>query len=857
MKKKAISLMLVTAFLANSGILTNAATINSNEEATTSLAKAAEEVKTTTLEIQKSADIKNISTEAVTIGEDLSGYYGRTVDIVFYNAEGAITKYEHNYTGDIKLGAGERARITVSGANAITLKVNLADSEKILIENLQDDVKTLYRLTMETGKNYKMKNDNNFEFDVSTNGSGYYERYYDVVHYNAQSAIDSFQHNSSDGSIKLKQGEAVEISNSSKNATDIWFPTDYKTNVTLQDSETPALYILNVEKGKNYSIKNSNDIPVNVRSDASGYYGRKYDFVKYNSFSQIDSFDYKSTSGSLSLGAGERARITNEDDKTIQFWFPQSLKSKFVVEEDQKAALFVNKLCSGKNYIIKNDNEANIKLSTDGSAYYNRKIDLVKYDALSNIKDFSSNDSTSTLEFAEGESYRVTPGVNGMTTWLPSDYQDKFTISEIQNKALEYYSVEAGKSVTVTNNSDAKKDLKTNLSSYNNIRVDYVSYDKDGKVLNYNMDSTDGISIGAGCKYDITSTTETPFRFWIPSEFKENVIMQPKAENTITEYKLKPGKAMSITNNGEVDANIKASGNLEYLLADGTDTGKTIRNANLKSKDSLNLQNKRAESVSIYIPTSQLNNLDLGGEYSPVSVEGVKLVKNSDDILVGGTSNFGTYIAPTRATNKNVTWKSSNEKIATVDKDGKITGVSIGQATITAVTEDGQKEASGIINVVYKDKDGNQIGEVQIIKEGQNAKAPEAPKIDGLEFVGWSASSDKISSDLVITPIYEDPNAEKYTVTFKVDGQVYGNAQTVIKGQGAVKPQDPVKDGYTFKGWDKAFDNVTGNLEVNAKFDKNPDNPPSGDNNNLFNFMGILTFAGATLAGHLKRKKQN
>lgn len=882
MKKKAISLMLVTAFFANSGIITNAAIINSNEETTTSLVKASENVKTITLESQKSVEIKNTSTETITIDSDLSGYYGRYVDIVFYNEKGEITKYAHEYTDDIKLGAGERVRLTVCGKNPVTLSEKITDSEKISIESLQDDVKALYKLNLETGKNYKMKNDNNFSFNVTTNGSSYYERYYDVVHYNAQSAIDSFQHNSSDGSITLKQGEAVELSNSSTNATEIWFPTDYKTNVTLQESETPALFILNIDKGKNYTLKNSNDIEVNVRNDASNYYGRYYDYVKYNSLSEITSFDYKVSDSSFTLDAGERIRITNENDKIIQLWFPQSLKSKFVVEEDKNAALFVNKLYYGKNYNIKNDNEANVKLGTDASSYYNRRIDFVKYDALSNVKEFNSGDDSRSFDLAEGESYRITPGVNGITTWIPSDYKDKFTICETENKALSYYDVQAGKSVSITNNSEAKKELKTNLSGYNNIKVDYAYYDKDGKLLDYNVDSTDKITIDSGFRYDVTSITEKPFRFWIPSEFSNKVVMQSKAENTVTEYKLKPGKNIFIKNNGETETNIKTSKELNYLLADGTDIGTTRKNASIKSKEVLGLRNNSTESVSIYIPTSLMSSLSLTGDYSPVSVTGVKLVKNSDDILVGGTSNFGTYIAPVRATNKNVTWKSSDEKIATVDKDGKIIGVSIGQATITAITEDGKKEASGIINVVeklptffnvtYKDKDGNQIGETQLIKEGESSKEPEAPKIEGLEFVGWSVSSDKIMADVVITPIYKDPNAikpstptpgtetEKYTVTFKVDGQVYGNVQTVIKGQSAVKPQDPVKEGYIFKGWDKSFDNITGNLEVNAIFDKNPEKEPtssSGDNKNLFSIMGLLTLAGATFVGLLKKKQQN
>ena len=50
-------------------------------------------------------------------------------------------------------------------------------------------------------------------------------------------------------------------------------------------------------------------------------------------------------------------------------------------------------------------------------------------------------------------------------------------------------------------------------------------------------------------------------------------------------------------------------------------------------------------------------------------------------------------MAPADATNKKVTWKSSNAAVATVDAAGKVTGVKAGEATITVTTEDGAKTA--------------------------------------------------------------------------------------------------------------------------------------------------------------------
>ena len=60
----------------------------------------------------------------------------------------------------------------------------------------------------------------------------------------------------------------------------------------------------------------------------------------------------------------------------------------------------------------------------------------------------------------------------------------------------------------------------------------------------------------------------------------------------------------------------------------------------------------------------------------------------------------------------------------------------------------------------------------------------------------------------------------KYTVTFKDwDGTVL-KTESVASGKAATAPAEPTRAGYTFSGWDKAFDNITGDLEVNATYTK-------------------------------------
>ena len=75
-----------------------------------------------------------------------------------------------------------------------------------------------------------------------------------------------------------------------------------------------------------------------------------------------------------------------------------------------------------------------------------------------------------------------------------------------------------------------------------------------------------------------------------------------------------------------------------------------------------------------------------------VAVTGVTLDKSEAALKIGETATLKATVAPENATNKNVSWTSSDEAVATV-KDGVITAVAAGKATITVTTEDGQKTA--------------------------------------------------------------------------------------------------------------------------------------------------------------------
>ena len=83
-------------------------------------------------------------------------------------------------------------------------------------------------------------------------------------------------------------------------------------------------------------------------------------------------------------------------------------------------------------------------------------------------------------------------------------------------------------------------------------------------------------------------------------------------------------------------------------------------------------------------------------ETGPVAVENIVLNPTEMNLLVGDSETINATVLPGNATDKTVTWTSSDEDVATVN-NGTVTAVSGGTATITAKA--GEKTATCLVNV--------------------------------------------------------------------------------------------------------------------------------------------------------------
>ena len=85
-----------------------------------------------------------------------------------------------------------------------------------------------------------------------------------------------------------------------------------------------------------------------------------------------------------------------------------------------------------------------------------------------------------------------------------------------------------------------------------------------------------------------------------------------------------------------------------------------------------------------------------------IAVTGVTLNENSITINRFETYTLSATVLPNNATNKNVTWSSSNVNVATVDSNGVVSSVASGSATITVTTVDGGFTAQCSVSVTNR-----------------------------------------------------------------------------------------------------------------------------------------------------------
>ena len=176
------------------------------------------------------------------------------------------------------------------------------------------------------------------------------------------------------------------------------------------------------------------------------------------------------------------------------------------------------------------------------------------------------------------------------------------------------------------------------------------------------------------------------------------------------------------------------------------------------------------------------------------------------------TINAGTLRLTTKSDEADaVAWQSNNGS----KSGGIVLKHAVIKKGIVNVDKEMLFEPTAEYTVIFLDKDGNTI-EKQSVFDGEDAVAPEAPEVEGYTFIGWDQPIDNITADLTVKPEYE---LITFNVTFvDWDGTLLFS-QVVAWGTEAYTPKKPYREGYTFKGWDKDYSSVKSDLVVTAQYE--------------------------------------
>ncbi len=194
---------------------------------------------------------------------------------------------------------------------------------------------------------------------------------------------------------------------------------------------------------------------------------------------------------------------------------------------------------------------------------------------------------------------------------------------------------------------------------------------------------------------------------------------------------------------------------------------------------------------------------EFSGGSTTTSVESVAVTPETTTIEEGKTVSLTASITPKSATNKKVTWSSSDTDVVTVSDTGVVTAVKAGTSTITVTTDDGGFTATCEVTVTKAPPTQAVIsGSIAIsVVSGTTLKdiikdyTVTAKKVDITKegTLSWKKDGNALLDDAILTT----KNAGSYTLVFKpTDTDAYATAElpvtiTVTKKENTLKPIAP------------------------------------------------------------------
>jgi len=123
------------------------------------------------------------------------------------------------------------------------------------------------------------------------------------------------------------------------------------------------------------------------------------------------------------------------------------------------------------------------------------------------------------------------------------------------------------------------------------------------------------------------------------------------------------------------------------------------------------------------------------------------------------------------------------------------------------------------------DSNGGSIISEQLITEGEYVQKPKDPQKEGYIFIEWRYNGEKfnfnttIDKNIALEAVWQklEEDKEMIKISFNTDGGSTISNQVIEKGKTIEKPEDPTKEGYTFKHW--SYNEEEFNFEITISKD--------------------------------------
>ncbi|MDR0884370.1 MAG: Ig-like domain-containing protein [Oscillospiraceae bacterium] len=189
-------------------------------------------------------------------------------------------------------------------------------------------------------------------------------------------------------------------------------------------------------------------------------------------------------------------------------------------------------------------------------------------------------------------------------------------------------------------------------------------------------------------------------------------------------------------------------------------------------------------TVSLLVFLLLIPTLTIAAHAAGVAVKTVKysLATGTKSIPIGYTTKGTASVQPSNATNKTLTFKSSNERVATVSKTGAVTGKGKGTATITATAKNGKKASVTVkVHVVPVTKVA--VSGAKTIMKGKTTQitpiiVPKNASYQNIKYVSSDPAVASVNSKGVVTG--KKAGVAHITITETKSGKKSGNSVPIV-----------------------------------------------------------------------------